>query len=360
MSLIRENWQREWDGLVDLVGKPSPEPVRWAVDRVERGAIRRYLEPLEFDCPLHYDTAVAQKHGYADVVAPYTSVLSWGGQGHWKPGQQLYTSSDRNFSPPVAALPRTGVPERATEVFATDLGIEFARPLAVGDRVGGAGQVLTGVALKETRVGRGAFIKYSSEILDENESVVANTHLGLFIYEPHPIGGADAGVSAPTRHAPAEWTEGPWVKVVDEQRCGEDVVVGEVLEALEFPLSVFRLVMAAGANRDFNSVHHNSEAARQGGAPEMYANSIFLQSMWEKLARSYIGCAGRIRSISGFRMGSFNVAGDSVVVRGRVESCVHEDERTVVGLRVWSENALGVSVGPGTVTVDLPRRRAGV
>lgn len=62
------------------------------------------------------------------------------------------------------------------------------------------------------------------------------------------------------------------------QRHWQDVVEGEALEALEFPLNVYRLVMAAGANRDFNSIHHNSDYARSTGAPDMYANSLFFRA----------------------------------------------------------------------------------
>jgi hypothetical protein len=50
---------------------------------------------------------------------------------------------------------------------------------------------------------------------------------------------------------------------------------GELLEPLAFPLTAYRLVMAAGANRDFNAIHHNAEVARATGAPDIYANTLF-------------------------------------------------------------------------------------
>lgn len=142
------------------------------------------------------------------------------------------------------------------------------------------------------------------------------------------------------------------------QRSWEDVVEGEDLEPVAFPLTVYRLVMAAGANRDFNAIHHNSEIARASGAPDMYANSLFLQGMWERAVRNYIGLAGVIRRQSGFQMRIFNTVGDTVVVKGRVER-KWQDEQTSTGfveLAVWSENAKGVSVGPGRVVATLPMR----
>lgn len=140
------------------------------------------------------------------------------------------------------------------------------------------------------------------------------------------------------------------------QRHWEDVAVGDSLPPLRFPLTVYRLVMAAGGNRDYNAIHHNSETARASGAPDMYANTLFLQGMWEKLAREYVGPAGTIRKISGFRMKGFNVAGDTVVVQGRVERRWREDDDGLAELEVWSENRAGLSVGPGRIVVSLPLR----
>jgi acyl dehydratase len=133
-------------------------------------------------------------------------------------------------------------------------------------------------------------------------------------------------------------------------------VAGRALPAVRFPLSVYRLIMAAGANRDFNSIHHNSEWARASGAPDMYANVVFLQGMWERCVREFIGVGGRIRQLSGFRMGSFNTVGDVVTVQGKVARVWTEGDAGLAELRLWSRNRHGVSVGPGTVTVSLPRR----
>lgn len=139
------------------------------------------------------------------------------------------------------------------------------------------------------------------------------------------------------------------------QRVWEDVAEGDELAPVAFPLPVYRLVMEAGANRDFNSIHHNSEYARQSGAPEMYANNMFLLGMWERAVREYIGLDGTIRSIKSFRMKSFNTAGDTVTVRGEVVRTWLDGETGRVELKLWSQNAHGTSVGPGTVEVTLPR-----
>jgi hypothetical protein len=136
------------------------------------------------------------------------------------------------------------------------------------------------------------------------------------------------------------------------QRSLDDVTVGEELPPVEFPLTVYRFVVAAGGNRDFNSIHHNTAYAQATGAPEMYASTFFLMGMWERLVRDYIGPAGTIRSIRDFRMRRFNLVGSLVEVRGRVRDARRDDG--IVTLEVETLVDGQVTVGPGTVEVTLP------
>lgn len=140
------------------------------------------------------------------------------------------------------------------------------------------------------------------------------------------------------------------------QRHWEDVQEGDDVPPVAFPLSVYRLVVEAGANRDFNSIHHNSDFARASGAPEMYANTGFLLGMWERTIREFVGLDGGVRSIAGFRMRRFNTVGQTVVVRGRVAGKRREDGDALLDLELWSEVDGELTVGPGTVTVSLPVR----
>jgi len=141
------------------------------------------------------------------------------------------------------------------------------------------------------------------------------------------------------------------------QRHWDEVEEDEPLTPVAFPLTVYRLVMAAGANRDFNAIHHNADYARATGAPDMYANTLLLQGMWERAVRDFIGLAGVIRRQSGFQMRAFNCPGDTVVVKGRVERKWRQGDAAFVELAVWSENASGISVGPGRVVATMPSRQ---
>jgi acyl dehydratase len=135
-------------------------------------------------------------------------------------------------------------------------------------------------------------------------------------------------------------------------RYVEEVHAGDELPAVAFPITVYRLVMEAGANRDFNSIHHNADYARATGAPDMYANTLFLMGMWERCLRDWAGPAARILSLKGFRMGRFNLVGTTTTVTGTVAAVSPASGEVTVTMAC--SDAGGVTVGPGRMVVRLP------
>ncbi|HEY6869421.1 MAG TPA: hypothetical protein VI199_06660 [Novosphingobium sp.] len=129
---------------------------------------------------------------------------------------------------------------------------------------------------------------------------------------------------------------------------------GKAIPELRFPLTVTRLVMAAGANRDFFPVHHNAEFARATGAPDMYANTFFLMGMWERSVREFLGAGARLRGISGFAMKLFATPGQTLVVEGRVLRKWREGAVGLVEFEMLSRLPAGISVGPGKVVAEVP------
>ncbi|MGO3326594.1 acyl dehydratase [Gordonia sp. (in: high G+C Gram-positive bacteria)] len=125
---------------------------------------------------------------------------------------------------------------------------------------------------------------------------------------------------------------------------------------MEFPVNVYRLAMAAGSNRDFNSIHHNREYARLSGAPDAYANVLFLMGMWERAVRDWAGSGAQIIAFKRFTMRRFNLVGTTTRVGGEVVAVDAESE--VVSLRLVSEDDAGVTVGPSVVDVRLPGARS--
>ncbi|MET0295020.1 MAG: MaoC family dehydratase N-terminal domain-containing protein [Phenylobacterium sp.] len=186
-----DGWKAAWQPMIDRIGEDfAVSPGRYAVDLVEAGAIRKYLEPLEFDCPLHYDPEVARAQGHADVIAPYTSLTTFAAPPVWKPGEAVFDSAERNAQPARPSVrPRSpSVAPPTSGVFATDTDFEFLRPVTAGERLGRRGNRLVACTPKETKVGRGAFVTWESEIMDEQGETVAYLRTGLFLYNPHPKG----------------------------------------------------------------------------------------------------------------------------------------------------------------------------
>ena len=126
-----------------------------------------------------------------------------------------------------------------------------------------------------------------------------------------------------------------------------DVKVGEELPAISIPITLQRLVMEAGANRDLSLIHHDGEVARATGAPDAFANTYFLMGMFERLMRQWAGPRARIRKIGPLRMLIFNAVGDTIAVKGIVES-VDADAGTAI-LQMWVESDRGKTVSCSAV-----------
>jgi acyl dehydratase len=351
-------WEAAWQPLIDAVGTDFGDGMaRVGPDVVEAGAIRRFCEVLELGCPLHHDATAARAAGYPDIVAPVSSILAFTIPPMWKPGEPpVFTMAGANASPartPVAPT-ATGLEPPSPAYFATGVEMDAVAPVIVGDRLARVGNRLVACVPKQTRVGRGAFMTWESEVHNQRDEVVLRTRNSLYRYEPHRslpehrpnplVGGAPSPLPPPTRvdwSRPRRWTE---------------MAEGQALDPVAFPLSLYRLVVEAGANRDFNPIHHNRDWARSEGAPDVYANTILLQGMWERAIREFIGIDGTIRSITGFRMRSFNVLDDTVVVRGVVGRARVDGDVGLLDVEMWSENGRGTSVGPGVVTVAVRRQ----
>jgi hypothetical protein len=81
-NTMADDWTMTWSALIVRIGSdPTDDAVTWGADPIERSSVRRYLEPLEFDCALHYDPEAARRHGFTDVIAPYRRPLRDGQPG---------------------------------------------------------------------------------------------------------------------------------------------------------------------------------------------------------------------------------------------------------------------------------------
>lgn len=137
------------------------------------------------------------------------------------------------------------------------------------------------------------------------------------------------------------------------QRQWDEVEVGESIPELDFPVTVHRLVQHAGANLDFAPIHHNPDAARAQGASDIYANNVFVQGMWERAVREFIGLDGVIKKIGPLRMTSFALAGTTVRVTGQVVRMWQDAGENFVEFEMLS-TASGVVTARGGIVATLP------
>ena len=132
----------------------------------------------------------------------------------------------------------------------------------------------------------------------------------------------------------------------------EDAQVGDAIPPITMPVTLQRLVMEAGANRDLSLIHHDRDVARSTGAPDAYMSTYFILGMIERLLREWMGVRGTIKKIGSLRMTQFNCVGDVVTFKGTIRE-LGGDGSAVVD--VTSETGNGVTV-TATATVLLPER----
>lgn len=126
--------------------------------------------------------------------------------------------------------------------------------------------------------------------------------------------------------------------------------VGESLPAISIPITLQRLVMEAGANRDFSLMHHDGAVAQTAGASDAFANTFFLMGMFERLVREWAGARARFRKMGPLKMLNFNVVGDTLVFTGRVTSVEATEQGQLSVLELWCESERGQTT---TCVVEL-------
>ncbi|GGX92914.1 hotdog family protein [Streptomyces hiroshimensis] len=131
---------------------------------------------------------------------------------------------------------------------------------------------------------------------------------------------------------------------------------GEELPPLTVPITRTLVIAGAIASRDYQDVHHDAEAARAKGSPDIFMNILTTNGLVGRYVTDYVtGRAGPkavLRKVS-IRLGVPSYPGDVLVLTGRILSV---NERTIE-ISVVGTNRLGRHV-TGTVLVALPSRTA--
>lgn len=107
----------------------------------------------------------------------------------------------------------------------------------------------------------------------------------------------------------------------------------------------------AAVNYEFVPIHMDDEAGRAAGMPGAFGMGNLQWSYLHVLLREWLGEHGRIRSVQcDFRVP--NTKG-TVTAKGAVTGVTEEDGKQVVTLDVWTENADGKKMAPGSAVVEI-------
>ncbi|AXE87094.1 MaoC family dehydratase [Streptomyces sp. Go-475] len=123
---------------------------------------------------------------------------------------------------------------------------------------------------------------------------------------------------------------------------------GDRLPPLEIPITRTLIVAGAIASRDYQDVHHDPDAAREKGSPDIFMNILTTNGLVGRYVTDHFGPRAVLRRVA-IRLGAPNHPGDTMVLTGTVEE-VDGDTATV---RVVGANGAGTHV-TGTVTVRVP------
>ncbi|MEV8594484.1 MaoC family dehydratase [Streptomyces sp. NPDC052012] len=123
--------------------------------------------------------------------------------------------------------------------------------------------------------------------------------------------------------------------------------VGDRIPPLEIPVTRTLIVAGAIASRDFQDVHHDPEAARQKGSPDIFMNILTTNGLVGRYVTDHFGPTAMLRRVA-IRLGAPNHPGDTMLLAGTVE----ETDGDTVTVRVTGTNGIGRHV-TGTVTLTL-------
>lgn len=163
-----------WEETESWIGKLISTMV--GPDEVDKATIRRKLEVLNFDCPLHTDEAVAREHGYRTIVAPATMMATWALPAYWSPGQPPVGS--RTLMP---LFPLSQVPAPGNAIIGSEVQSEYFEPVYVGDRISCENRLVS-IAHRCTRLGMGAFLTIESTYTKQTGELVCVERFVSFRY----------------------------------------------------------------------------------------------------------------------------------------------------------------------------------
>jgi acyl dehydratase len=129
------------------------------------------------------------------------------------------------------------------------------------------------------------------------------------------------------------------------------VEVGDTLPPLSIDVTPGLIVAGAIASRDYQNVHHDKDAARALGSPDIFMNILTTNGLVGRYITDWAGCSARLNRIA-IRLGAPNYPGDTMTLTAEVVAV--DPQRGQVELDVKGANSLGFHL-TGSARVTLAR-----
>ncbi|GAB7032147.1 MaoC family dehydratase [Streptomyces sp. NPDC021749] len=98
---------------------------------------------------------------------------------------------------------------------------------------------------------------------------------------------------------------------------GRSVRAGDVLPALEIPITRTLIVAGALASRDYQDVHHDVELAREKGSPDIFMNILTTNGLVGRYLTDHFGPTAVLQKLA-IRLGAPNYPGDTMTLTGTI------------------------------------------
>ena len=128
------------------------------------------------------------------------------------------------------------------------------------------------------------------------------------------------------------------------------VQVGDKLPPLAIEISAKLITATAIASRDYQDVHHDQDAARALGSPNIFMNILTTNGFVGRYVTDWTGALGVLKKVA-IKLGAPNYPGDTMQMSGEVVDKNDKDQS--IELKIVGKNGIGDHV-IGDVVVALP------
>jgi acyl dehydratase len=135
----------------------------------------------------------------------------------------------------------------------------------------------------------------------------------------------------------------------------EDAPVGTELPPLVRAPSYLSLLIYAGQARDYFEIHHDRDAARAAGHPDVVIQGPLKSAFLGQLITDWLGTRGTLRRLEVAYRG-IDTPGSRLSARGIVRRTWSEDGCHLVECELWIENEAGAVTTRGSAVAALPSR----